>query len=46
MGRKRRLELTPMIMPKGAAPRWRKKYQGEIHYFRGDYAGALAQWRG
>ena len=32
-------------MPKGAAPRWRKKYQGRVHYFRGEYARALEQWK-
>jgi len=31
-------------MPKGVAPRWRKKYEGAIYYFRGSYADALRQW--
>jgi hypothetical protein len=36
--------LTKMPMPKGQKPRWRKKYRGGIHYFRGSYAEALLQW--
>jgi len=43
MGRKRRLELTKMKTPTGL-PRWRKKHQGKIHYFRGAYDDALSQW--
>jgi len=41
---KRKLELTEMPMPKGVAKRWRKKHQGNIHYFRGDYETALKAW--
>ena len=33
-----------MPMPRGVAKRWRKKYQGEIHYFRGNYETALKAW--
>lgn len=40
----RKLALTRMVMPKGQAPRWRKKYHGTIYYFRGQYADALTQW--
>jgi integrase len=31
-------------MPKGVAKRWRKKYQGHIYYFRGDYETAAKTW--
>ena len=36
--------LTRMPMPKGQKPRWRKKYKGEIYYFRGSEAEAILQW--
>ncbi len=39
-----KLALTRMKMPKGQTQRWRKKYKGQIHYFRGAYADALKQW--
>lgn len=39
-----KLTLTKMKMPKGQVPRWRKKYRGQIFYFRGPYADALKQW--
>jgi hypothetical protein len=39
-----KLALTKMPMPKGQAPRWRKKYKGKIYYFRGEYRTALAAW--
>ena len=40
----RKKELTEMPMPKGVAKRWRKKYRGNIYYFRGDYDTALKAW--
>ena len=39
-----KLILTKMRMPKGQAPRWRKKYKGNIYYFRGTYQDAVRQW--
>jgi integrase len=41
---KRKLELTAMPMPKGVLPRWRKKHNGKIYYFRGNYETALRAW--
>ena len=29
---------------KGLTPKWRKIYRGRIHYFRGSYDDAIAQW--
>ena len=43
MGRRKRLELTRMIVSTGL-PRWRKVHGGHIYYFRGEYADALRQW--
>jgi len=39
-----KLQLTRMKVPKGHSPRWRKKYKGEIFYFRGSYLDAVNQW--
>jgi hypothetical protein len=36
--------LTKMPMPRGQAPRWRKKYQGKVYYFHGNYADAVKAW--
>ena len=44
MGRKKKLELTRMIVSSGP-PRWRKVYRGRIFYFRGESPEALKQWR-
>ena len=37
-------ELTRMPLKKGLDPKWRRIYKGQIHYFRGTYDDALAQW--
>ena len=37
-------ELTRMPLKKGLAPKWRRIYKGQIHYFRGSYDDALEQW--
>ena len=34
-------ELTRMPLKKGLAPKWRRIYKGQIHYFRGSYDDAL-----
>jgi integrase len=44
MARQKR-ELTKMKIKRGLPQKWRKKYKGEMYYFRGDYEQALDLWK-
>jgi hypothetical protein len=44
MATTKKLALTKVQVEKGLNPKWRKKYKGQIFYFRGSYQQALALW--